>query len=207
MSADKRQRFAPLPARAGRDLRLGARHWRTLHIIAMHDQLDKNGTGCWAAQRRLADLAGMDETQLSHVLNDLRKFGYVVSQINPKDRRQHIHRIVYNDDDNNWDQTTCPTAQVSTPDACYGAQLSEADTCERQGKYLQKTGEILAKNRVEIDGSKNDVNGLGVGTYVNRNEHIKKTDLIEGTDCAEARCQSEVTEAETYLTELETLAT
>lgn len=31
-------------------------------------------------------------------------------------------------------------------------------------------------------------------------------DLIEGTDCAEARRQSDVTEAEAYLTETETLA-
>jgi hypothetical protein len=53
-------------ARAVRDLRLGARHIRALGIIALHDQLNKNGAGCWAAQRRLAELARVHETELSH---------------------------------------------------------------------------------------------------------------------------------------------
>jgi hypothetical protein len=43
-------------------------------------------------------------------------------------------------------------------------------------------------------------------TYVNIKEHIRKTDLTEGTDCAEARLQRAVTEAEKHLTELEALA-
>jgi DNA-binding MarR family transcriptional regulator len=138
LSAYKNRRWSPIPARAARDLRLSARHWRALAVIALHDQLDKNGTGCWASQRRLADLLGVDETQLSHVLTDLRDYGYLNSTINPKDRRQRIHRIIYNDDDRNWDQETCPTAQVSLPDACYGAQVSEGDTCEKRARYLLK---------------------------------------------------------------------
>jgi len=213
MSKEK-SRFAPVPARAARDLRLGARHWRALAVIALHDQLDKNGAGCWATQRRLADLLGVDETQLSHMLTDLREFGYIASTINPKDRRQRIHRIVYNDDDKKWDQKTCSgpqvynraADQVSKPDACVPAQVSEGDTCKKQGRYLQKTGEILAKNGAQIDVSEHDPNGLVVGTYVNIKEHIKNKELGDRTDCAEARDQSAVTEAEKYLTELETLA-
>jgi hypothetical protein len=175
-------------------------------IIALHDQLAKNGVGCWAAQRRLADLLGVDETRLSHLLTDLRDFGYIASTINPKNRRQRIHRIIYNDADKEWDQETCPTAQVSRSDACCGAQPSEGDTCGKSVRYLQKTGEILAKNRDKIDVSENDPNDLGVRTYVNIKEHIKKTDLIDRTDCAEARKRSAVTDAEKHLTDLETLA-
>ena len=195
MNAKKHQRFAPLPARAARDMRLGARHWTALAVIALHDQLDKNGTGCWASQRRLADLLGVDETQLSHRLTDLREFGYIVSTFNPKDRRQRIHRIVYNEQDTNWDRDTCRPQQGSRP-----------DTCEKQDKSLRKTEQILAKNEGKTDASENDLNSLGVGTYANINEHTKKTDLMAGTDCAEARRQSGVTEAEAYLTDTESLA-
>jgi DNA-binding MarR family transcriptional regulator len=208
MTADKRQRFAPLPARAARDLRLGARHWRALAVIALHDQLDKNGTGCWASQRRLAELLGVDETQLSHMLTDLRAFGYIVSMIHPTDRRKRVHRVVYNEQDKNWDRNTCRTPQVSRRlDTCAPAQASEADTCEKQAGYLLKTGQILAKNVVQIDASGNGYNDLGVGTYVNRKKHISKNaELNGGTDCAEARTQSAVTEAEAYLGDVERLA-
>jgi hypothetical protein len=215
MSPNKHQRFAPLPARAGRDQRLGARHWRALHIIAMHDQLDRNGVGCWASQRRLADLLGVDETQLSHMLTELRDFGYIASTMNPDDRRQRIHRVVYNEQDKNWDGNTCRRSQVypcaprqaSKPDACTPEQVSKADTCENHDRNLQKTGEILAKNGGRIDASENELNGLGVGTYVTIKEHISKNaELSDGTDCAEARSQSAVTEAEAYLSEVETLA-
>jgi DNA-binding MarR family transcriptional regulator len=189
------KRFGALPARAARDMRLGARHWRALTVIALHDQLDKNGAGCWASQRRLADLLGVDETQLSHTLTDLRDFGYIVSTISPKDRRQRVHRILYNEQDNNWDR-----------DACRPQQVSRSDTCEMQDKSLRKTEQILAKNGGNTDASENDLNSLGVGTYVNIKEHTKKTALIEETDCAEAHSQSKVTEAKAYLTETEALA-
>ena len=72
---------------------------------------------------------------------------------------------------------------------------------------LAKNREILAKNGGQIDASENHSNDLVVGTYVNIGEHIsKKAALIDRTDCAEARNQSAVTDAEKYLTEIETLA-
>ena len=72
---------------------------------------------------------------------------------------------------------------------------------------MLKTGQILAKNVVQIDASGNSYNDLGVGTNVNRKKHISKNAVLNGgTDCAEARSQSAVTEAEAYLSEVETLA-
>ena len=153
------RRFAPLPARTRNDLRLGKRHFRVLVSIALHDQLDKNGAGCWASQRRLATMAGIDETGLSHTLTDLRAFGYITSTIHATNRRRRIHRIVYNDRDKNWDRETCPTQQVVRPDSCAPEQVSE-------GRYLQKTAPILAENGGKFDASETDSKDLAVGTYV-----------------------------------------
>ena len=202
VSANK-QRFAPLPARAARDPRLSARHWRLLHIIGLHDKLDKNGAGCFVAQRRLAEHLNVDEADLSNLLTDLRMFGYIDSTIHPTDRRRRVHRIIYNDDDRNWDRITWRGGQVH-PWSPH--QVSSGDTWKNGERCLDKSGEILGKNGEKSDVSGNDLNKLDVGTYVNIKEHIKKTDLIEGTDCAEARSQSKVTEAEKHLTDLEALA-
>ncbi len=54
MSASKKQRFAPLPLRALRDLRLGVTHLRTLGIVAAFDRMGKNGSGWWASQKKIA---------------------------------------------------------------------------------------------------------------------------------------------------------
>ena len=191
------KRFAPVPRRAARDLRLGGRHFRALAIIAAHDQLDKNGAGCWASQRRLATLAGVQELALSHTLTELRAFGYITSIIHPTNRRRRIHRIVYDDRDKNWDRDACPTQQDARPDSCAPEQVSE-------GRYLQKTTPILAENGGKFDASENDPKDLGLVTYVQT--YKKDNDTDAQTDRAEARYQSAVSEAEKYLTDLEALA-
>lgn len=196
MRPDKRQRFAALPLRALRDQRLGARHIRVLGIIAAHDQLNRNGSGCWASQRRLANLAGCGETRLSHTLSELRDFGYITSAIHATKRRLRIHRVVHDDErDKNWDHDTCPTGQASKP----------ADTCPTR-QWLPKSSAILAQNEEKIGASESNSSDLGSRTYVL--EHIKiDTGATDGTDCAEARIRSvPVPEAERYLTECEALA-
>jgi DNA-binding MarR family transcriptional regulator len=199
MSNKTDQRFAPVPARVARDPRLRARHFRALIIIALHDQLDKNGAGCWASQRRLAALAGVHETGLSHTLTELRDYGYLVSKIHATNRRRRIHRLVYNDRDKNWDRDTCSTQQDARPDSCAPEQVSE-------GRYLQKTAPILAENGGKFDASENDSKDLALGTYVPLREHISNPAESNRTDCAEARNRSAVTEAEKYLTDIEALA-
>lgn len=193
------RRFAALPARVRHDLRLGKRHFRVLVSIALHDQLDKNGAGCWASQRRLATMAGIDETGLSHTLADLRAFGYITSAIHATNRRRRVHRIVYNDQDKNWDRDTCPTRQDVKPDSCAPEQVSEV-------RYLQKTAPILAKNAGKFDVSENDSKDLALGTYVPIKEHTSNPGSKARTDCAEARNRSAVTEAEKHLAEFEGLA-
>ena len=193
------QRFAPVPARAARDLRLRERHFRALTIIALHDQLDKNGAGCWASQRRLAALAGVHETALSHTLSELRDWGYLVSTMHATNRRRRIHRIVYTDHDKTWDRDTCPPQQDSRPGACAPEQVSE-------GRYLRKTPPILAENGVQFDASENDSKGLGLGTYVRTYKNRKNNDGDDRTDRAEARNRTAISEAEKSLATCEALA-
>jgi hypothetical protein len=197
------QRFSPIPARAGRDQRLGARHWRALHIIGLHDQLDRNGPGCWASQRRLADLLGVDKVDLSHVLTDLRDYGYLNSKIHPTDRRRRVYRIVYNEQDINWDRNSCRRDQLNS---CQRDQPSGGNSWSNQPRSLVENGEIVGDFGPQNDPISLKSLSETSRTYVNIKEHIRKTDLIEGTDCAEARLQGAVTEAEKHLTELEALA-
>jgi DNA-binding MarR family transcriptional regulator len=195
-------RFAPIPARAARDRRLSARHWRVLAVIANHDQLDGNGAGCWASQRRLAHLLGMDEADFSNLVTDLRTWGYINATTNPNDQRRRILRVIYNERDRTWDTNTWPASQVNTwtPD-----QPSGGDTWENQARYLGKSGQILGKNGVENDPKPLNSFSETDRTYVNKKEHIRESELVDGTDCAKARLQGEVSDAEKYLTELETL--
>jgi DNA-binding MarR family transcriptional regulator len=99
MSASKKQRFAPLPLRACRDLRLGALHFRVLTAIAAFDRLGKNGQGCWTSQNKIAELVRCSKSHLSNVLSDLRDCGYLTSKINPDQQRFRVHRIVYTEED------------------------------------------------------------------------------------------------------------
>jgi hypothetical protein len=173
-----------------------------LGIIAAHDQLDKNGAGCWASQRRLAALAGVQESRLSHTLSDLRDFGYIASAIHATNRRRRIHRIIYNERDKNWDRgsrDTCPPGQVLRPDTCPPCQVSE-------GRYLTKTGPILDQIEEKFDASENNSKDLRLRTYVPIKEHTSNPESNVRTDCAEARSRSAVTEAEKHLTEFEDLA-
>jgi hypothetical protein len=194
------QRFSPIPARAGRDKRLNARHWRALHIIGMHDQLNKNGPGCWASQGRLADLLGTDKANLSHALTDLRDFGYIASTVNPKDRRQRAYRLVYNDDDHNWDRNSWRRDQLNS---CPPDQRSGGDSWSNQPRSLVEKAEIVGDFGPQNDPTSLKSSSETCRTYVQPTEHISKRTEAElsGTDCAEARNQSAVTEAVKHLTE------
>ena len=96
MSARK-ELFAPIPIRAFGDDRLSGRHWRVLAVIAFHDRLGKNGQGCWAGRRGLAQEAAISETHFSDAVSDLRRWGYVASEQNTTKRNQQIHRVIYDE--------------------------------------------------------------------------------------------------------------
>jgi hypothetical protein len=200
-------RFAPIPARAILDPRLKGRHWKVLSLIAVHDQLNKNGLGCTASHRRLADLARMDQADLSNLLAELRTYGYLNSNIDQKDRRRRVTRVIYNEEDKTWDRDSWSPTQEN---GWSSDQRSEQDSWENRGRSLVKTGKIVGETGVENKPKPLKSFSESDRTYVNIEEHIKKKDLVEGTDCAEARLAmkaSEATrEAQQQLTELEALA-
>ena len=114
MSTTSKKNFAPIPLRAVRDQRLTGHHLRVLAVIAAHDRLNKNGSGCWASQNRLAALLGCSKSRLSEGLSDLRDYGYIDSRLNPEKRWYRVHRVIYSiDDERFWPSKSVPQERNS----------------------------------------------------------------------------------------------
>ena len=95
----RKELFAPLPARALSDMRLGAHHLRVLGVVALHDRLGRNKRGCYIGRKRMAQESGMSEVNVSHALSDLRMWGYITSELHPNSKRSKVHRVIYTDAD------------------------------------------------------------------------------------------------------------
>lgn len=99
MSESPRPIYAPIPARALADTRLSGTDLRLLAAIAAHDRFGKNGTGCFASQRRLAGLIGGHEKAVARAAGRLVEFGYVTSERSPTNGRLVIYRVIYTEED------------------------------------------------------------------------------------------------------------
>ena len=95
----RKPQFAPIPLRAMSDSRLTAECWRVLAVVAAHDRLGKNGTGCYASHERLARMARCHTKALSRTLKKLAKCGYLEVAVNQNDRRRSVYFLVYNEGD------------------------------------------------------------------------------------------------------------
>lgn len=91
--------YAPIPARALADTRLSGTDLRLLAAIAAHDRFGKNGTGCFASQRRLAALVNAHEKAVARSAGRLVEFGYTTTERSPTNGRLVVYRVVYNEDD------------------------------------------------------------------------------------------------------------
>jgi hypothetical protein len=80
-------------------MRLQARHYRLLGVVAFHNRLGKNGQGCWVGYKNLAQASGSGESQLFDTKSDLVRWGYITSERHPMNRRTTVHRIVNTDED------------------------------------------------------------------------------------------------------------
>jgi DNA-binding MarR family transcriptional regulator len=89
--------FAPLPYRAIGDPRMTLTHMRVLAAIAWHDRMSgrRKGQGCWASHKTLAEMCGVNYTNLSTAIRELGEWRYVVKQSHPLNRRQHVYRVIY----------------------------------------------------------------------------------------------------------------
>lgn len=99
MSDPQRPTYAPIPARALADTRLSGTDLRLLAAIAAHDRFGKNGTGCFAAQRRLAALIGAHEKAVARAAGRLLECGYITSEKSPTNGRLVVYRVIYTEDD------------------------------------------------------------------------------------------------------------
>ena len=198
----KKHYFAPIPARTYRDTRLGLSHHRLLGIIALHDRLDRNGSGCWASQRRLANLLGWDNGYLSRTLSELREYGCIVSSVNPKNRRLHVHLVVYEDsEDKKWDRKVDSGVNIKGSRSLTQESTSDPDSC---------LGSQLNVDFFEGKNGASPCDNSGNGSEAYASKHISKslTNVSEANG-AEARSRPRglsVSEAEAYLTNCEALA-
>lgn len=91
--------FAPLPMRCFADHDLCGADFRVLGQIAGHDQLNKNGQGCWAGQKGIAAKLKLDLTTVSKSIARLLARGYLREGEHPMDRRRRVLFVVYNEED------------------------------------------------------------------------------------------------------------
>lgn len=89
------EQFGPVPGRAISDTRLSAVDFRVLIAVAYFDRFSRNGTGCFVALRRLAELTSIDYRHISRHTARLESFGYITSTPSPTDRRRRIYRVIY----------------------------------------------------------------------------------------------------------------
>ena len=81
------------------DKRLSAQDFRALMAIAYHDRFGKNGTGCWASYRTLAELTNCNIKSLTRSISALAEHGYVEGRVNPLNKKTRILFVIYTDDD------------------------------------------------------------------------------------------------------------
>ena len=175
--------FAAIPARAFRDVRMHGRHLRLLGIIALHDRLNHNGAGCYAARSKLAKLLSWSESNVSYIAAALRDWGYI--EITVKSGRaqrgeaRQTYRVNYEYAlDHNW-RNRCNPLHLSELDRYRPQHLSDAD------RY-QKTPPTGTKISSEIGASPSDDKGTPSQAYASK--HISKN--LRGDEeayCAEAR--------------------
>ena len=92
---DRKEHFAAMPMRAIGDSRLKASHLKLLMAIAAHDRMSKNGQGCWAGHKRLAELTGIALKSVSRTLNALAEWGYIEGSTHPLNKRTRVYKVIY----------------------------------------------------------------------------------------------------------------
>ncbi len=91
--------FAPLPTRAVRDARLTNEHFRVLGMVARHDGLGRNGTGCYAGLRTLAKETGLTVEAVEQAIADLEAWQYLYARPNQRNQDRTSLRVMYTDED------------------------------------------------------------------------------------------------------------
>lgn len=87
--------FAAVPGRAVRDKDISGLQFRALAAIAGHDRMGRNGQGCWAGRKAMAERIGCTETSFSEAVSWLVKNEYIEVMLSETDGRKRGYRVVY----------------------------------------------------------------------------------------------------------------
>ena len=105
--------------RAFRDKRVKRSHLSVLGVVSHFDRFGRNGSGCYATQERIAELAGCTATTVSKRIGDLCGWGYL-SGSRQSNRRRMQYRVIHD---------TCPPEQLSDGRNSRSGQASGHNTC------------------------------------------------------------------------------
>lgn len=171
--------YAPLPARAIGDKRLSGLHLRVLAAIALHDRLSGargQGQGCWASNKRLAEVASCNYSNLSTACTDLSRFGYLERSTHPLNKRLRIYRVVYDDGDHEAAHSL-PNDKLSKPSSdgnvCHDFGESEQNQSVNDVEYIPQKREHITQKR-EIDSAKAASPSDGAGKSQNLGGELAK---------------------------------
>ncbi len=168
--------YAPIPARAIGDQRLKGLHHKVLSAIAVHDRRAGStgkGQGCWAGNKRLAEMIGCDYTRLSTAITDLATWGYIERTPHPLNKKQRVLHVIYTGDDARFvGADSLPVGKPSKseptnnslPTGKGGAEIVCLDFQEAQKDQRDKYVEYIPQKRgIEIIDSAEAAPPCGVG--------------------------------------------
>lgn len=91
--------YGPIPVRAFADPELDGADFRVLGIIAAHDRLNANGSGCYASHATLCKKIGVHYVTFSRSTTKLGRRGYLTAAPHPLNGRLRVYRVVYTEAD------------------------------------------------------------------------------------------------------------
>lgn len=159
----RKERYAPLPTRVIADARLSALQLRILGSIAAHDQFKRNGLGCYASHKRLAELTRSHPTNVSKAIERLIAFGYLTKTRLPKDNRRRIYSVIYNEDDKRvfWRDRKSEDLRSLVP----GREIDGQSNGLTHGVNSPFSAQVYSpkgdKYRNKIDASEDDLGKMG----------------------------------------------
>jgi hypothetical protein len=126
----------------------------------------------------------------------LRDWGYIRSSKHPSNARRRVHRVIFNDQDKEWDRDTFPTGKVSPDTFPTGKEILSP-----QGNYRPIFGGDKKLKDLEISRNSQPPNICSEHTRKNINGADKETDCAE----AHSRERTAVENPEQYLGHCEAL--
>lgn len=166
------------PFRSSMDPRLSRQDWRVLGAVLQHDRV-RDGQGCWAGRKRLAQESACSETHVSDSLSNLRRFRYIRSEPHPLNKRILVHRVIYEEP--------------------IGTNIGPADgTISRHDRSRFSAKQVPT-------GNANSLNGADKNLSKQAYKQVKINSVEEEANCAGARLPMKTEDLGGYLDDVSAL--